>query len=110
VQGQNPSGVLAKLSKYEEAIQQNGFLTVLFLRFVPLFPFNGLNFALGLTSIKARDYILGTLLGIIPGTFAYVFFGDSLGTLSPLKIAVAVLGLCLLSLLGKYVMQRYAKK
>lgn len=110
VSSSKDSGVLSKLSKYDEAIQQNGFLTVLFLRFVPLFPFNGLNFALGLTSINAKDYILGTLLGIIPGTFAYVFFGDSLGTLSPFKIVLAVLALLLLSLLGKYVMHRYGKK
>jgi uncharacterized membrane protein YdjX (TVP38/TMEM64 family) len=102
-------GVLSKLSKYDEAIQQNGFLTVLFLRFVPLFPFNGLNFALGLTRIKAKDYILGTLLGIIPGTAVFVFFGDSLSSLSPLKIAVAVACVILLSLLGKFVMNKYKK-
>jgi uncharacterized membrane protein YdjX (TVP38/TMEM64 family) len=110
VRSKKHDGVLSKLAVYDEAIKKNGFLTVLFLRFVPLFPFNGLNFALGLTSINVRDYALGTLLGIIPGTFAFVFFGDSLSSLSPLKIAVAVLVLCGLSLLGKYVMQRYAKK
>ena len=99
-----------KLLVYNEAIIRNGFFTVLFLRFVPLFPFNGLNFALGLTAIKTRDYALGTFLGIIPGTFVFVFFGDSLSTLSPLKIAGAIFGIILLSVLGKYMMRRYGKK
>jgi uncharacterized membrane protein YdjX (TVP38/TMEM64 family) len=102
-------GLGEKLAVYNKSIERNGFLTVLFLRFVPLFPFNGLNFALGLTPIKAKDYILGTSLGIVPGTFVFVFFGDSLSSLSPLKIVVAVVCVILLSLLGKFVMNRYKK-
>ena len=40
--------------------EKNGFLVMLFLRFIPLFPFNGLNFAMGLTRIKFKDYVLAT--------------------------------------------------
>jgi uncharacterized membrane protein YdjX (TVP38/TMEM64 family) len=100
----------AKLGVYDESIKRNGFFTVLFLRFVPLFPFNGLNFGLGLTSVSSRDYVLGTFFGIIPGTFAFVFFGDSLGTLHPLKIGIALLVIICVSLIGKYVMAHYGKK
>jgi uncharacterized membrane protein YdjX (TVP38/TMEM64 family) len=38
---------------------------------VPLFPFNFINFAWGLTSVRLRDYVVGTVVGIIPGAFVY---------------------------------------
>ena len=64
-----------KLKEYDKKLEQNGFLTVLFLRLVPLFPFNGLNFALGLTKLKLRDFVLATLIGIVPGSFILVNIG-----------------------------------
>jgi uncharacterized membrane protein YdjX (TVP38/TMEM64 family) len=98
------------LGRYDQALRDNGFMTVLFLRFVPLFPFNGLNFALGLTSITMRDYVLGTCLGIIPGTAVLVFFGDSLASVDIIKSALAALGLVGLYLLGRYCMRIYGRK
>ncbi len=99
--------VAKKLERYDEKIASHGFVTVLFLRFVPLFPFNGLNFGLGVTKVSFRDYFLGTFLGIIPGTFAYVYFGDSLASLNITKIVLAILIVVVLSLVGKIVMKKY---
>ncbi|MEO0489113.1 MAG: TVP38/TMEM64 family protein [Cyanobacteria bacterium J06659_2] len=48
---------------------------VLAVRFVPISPFNLVNFLFGLTSIPLRSYSVGTFLGIIPGTFAYTWLG-----------------------------------
>lgn len=107
---QGKGAIFMKLQSYDEKIAQHGFLTVLFLRFVPLFPFNGLNFALGLTKVSFRDYFLGTFIGIIPGTFAYVYFGDSLATLSPVKIITAVCLVVAISLIGKYLLKRFSNK
>lgn len=101
------STVSQRLQSYDERIAHHGFITVLFLRFVPLFPFNGLNFALGLTKVSYKDYFFGTFLGIIPGTFAYVYFGDSVTTLNPYKIGSAMVLVVVLSLLGKYFLRRY---
>ena len=99
-----------KLQFYDNQIKTHGFVTVLFLRFVPLFPFNGLNFALGLTKVSVRDYFFGTFFGIIPGTFVFVYFGNSLATLSPIKIGVALLLIVCLSVLGKYAKGLYDTK
>jgi uncharacterized membrane protein YdjX (TVP38/TMEM64 family) len=66
-----------KLKKYDDAIERNGFATVLYLRLV-YFPFTPLNFGMGLTKVHFRDYFLGTGLGIIVGTFIFTFF---IGTL-----------------------------
>jgi uncharacterized membrane protein YdjX (TVP38/TMEM64 family) len=66
-----------KLKKYDDAIERNGFATVLYLRLV-YFPFTPMNFGMGLTKVRFRDYVTGTGLGIIIGTFIFTFF---IGTL-----------------------------
>jgi uncharacterized membrane protein YdjX (TVP38/TMEM64 family) len=86
-----------KIAEYDKKLEENGLGVVLFLRFAPLFPFNGLNFALGLTKVTFKDYFWGTLVGIIPGTFVYTYFGDSLASFNPFQIVFAVLLLVALS-------------
>ena len=66
-----------RLKKYDDAIERNGFATVLYLRLV-YFPFTPMNFGMGLTKVHFWDYIVGTGLGIIVGTFIFTFF---IGTL-----------------------------
>lgn len=66
-----------KLRKYDDAIERNGFATVLYLRLV-YFPFTPMNFGMGLTKVHFWDYFAGTGLGIIVGTFIFTFF---IGTL-----------------------------
>ncbi len=65
------------LKKYDDAIEKNGFSAVLYLRLV-YFPFTPLNFGMGLTRVRFRDYFFGTGLGILVGTFIFTFF---IGTL-----------------------------
>ncbi|MBI3409538.1 MAG: TVP38/TMEM64 family protein [Planctomycetes bacterium] len=60
-----------KLQTLDARLGKHGFSALLILRLVPLFPFNGLNFGCGLTSIRWRDYVLATAIGILPGTFVY---------------------------------------
>jgi uncharacterized membrane protein YdjX (TVP38/TMEM64 family) len=67
-----------RLRKYDEAIEKNGFAAVLYLRLV-YFPFTPMNFGMGLTKVRFGDYLLGTGLGILVGTFIFTFF---IGTLS----------------------------
>ena len=66
-----------RLKKYDDAIERNGFATVLYLRLV-YFPFTPMNFGMGLTRVHFKDYFFGTGLGIIVGTFIFTFF---IGTL-----------------------------
>lgn len=90
-----------KLKAYEEKFFKDGLRTVMFLRLVPLFPFNALNYALGVTRVSTKDYIIGTSIGIIPGTLAYTYFGESLAMLSPLNIALALVAIIGLIYIGK---------
>jgi len=66
-----------RLRKYDDAIERNGFATVLYLRLV-YFPFTLMNFGVGLTKVRFWDYFAGTGLGITVGTFIFTFF---IGTL-----------------------------
>jgi uncharacterized membrane protein YdjX (TVP38/TMEM64 family) len=62
-----------RLKKYDEAIERNGFASVLYLRLV-YFPFTAMNFGMGLTKVRFQDYLWGTGLGILVGTFIFTFF------------------------------------
>jgi uncharacterized membrane protein YdjX (TVP38/TMEM64 family) len=62
-----------RLKKYDKAIETNGFTTVLYLRLI-YFPFTPLSMGMGLTSVRFRDYLLGTGLGIIVGLLIFTFF------------------------------------
>jgi len=66
-----------RLRKYDDAIERNGFATVLYLRLV-YFPFTAMNFGMGLTKVRFWDYFFGTGLGIIVGTFIFTFFVGTL--------------------------------
>lgn len=95
------------IKKYEERIKNHALQTVIILRLIPLFPFNALNFILGVTSIPLRKYIIGSFIGMIPGTFLFVYFGGSLRMLSPLDITLAIAGIVALTFVGKYYEKRF---
>jgi uncharacterized membrane protein YdjX (TVP38/TMEM64 family) len=62
-----------KLQSFDDAIERNGFATVLYLRLM-YFPFTPLNFGMGLTKVRFLGYLSGTALGILVGTFIFTFF------------------------------------
>jgi len=65
-----------KFAAIDEAVGRDGFKIVLLLRLSPVFPFSLLNYALGLTRVRLRDYVLASFLGMLPGTFLYVYLGS----------------------------------
>ena len=58
------------------AVTRNGFALVLLLRLSPVFPFNVLNYALSLTTVPLRTYVLASFLGMLPATALYVYLGS----------------------------------
>ena len=69
----------------DSAIEKNGFKVIFLLRLEPIFlPFALLNYALGLTSVRLRDYVLASWLGMLPATFLYVYLGSALHNISDL--------------------------
>jgi len=82
--------VTRRLKKYpqaaaiDRAIEKNGFKAVVLLRLQPVLPFNILNYALGLTSIRLRDYMLASWIGMFPATVLYVYLGSVMSDISDL--------------------------
>ncbi|MCC7111393.1 MAG: TVP38/TMEM64 family protein [Deltaproteobacteria bacterium] len=73
-----------RFAAIDAAVGDNGFKIVLLLRLSPLLPFNLLNYALGLTRVRLRDYLLGSWLGMLPGTLLYVYLGSLVTSASQL--------------------------
>jgi len=70
-----------RFAAIDDAIADQGRKIVLLLRLSPVFPFNLLNYALGLTRITLRDYVIASI-GILPGTLLYVYTGKVAGDLA----------------------------
>ncbi|HKZ47066.1 MAG TPA: TVP38/TMEM64 family protein, partial [Thermodesulfobacteriota bacterium] len=65
----------------DEAISAEGWKIVLLTRLSPVFPFSLMNYALGLTLVKLKDYVLASWIGMLPGTVMYVYIGSLAGSL-----------------------------
>ncbi|MCA9399404.1 MAG: TVP38/TMEM64 family protein, partial [Candidatus Omnitrophica bacterium] len=60
--------IKGKFSSIDKQIEKRGFITVLLIRLIPNVAWDIQNLALGLTKVKFRDYVLATLIGILPGS------------------------------------------
>ncbi len=64
-----------RLKQLISGVENEGWRFVAFVRLVPVFPFNLLNYSLGLTKIKWLDYLLATYICMLPGAIAYTYLG-----------------------------------
>lgn len=64
-----------KFAALDRAIGRDGFKMVLLSRLSPVFPFTLLNYMLGLTTVRTGTYVLANLIGMLPGSFLYVYIG-----------------------------------
>jgi|EndMetStandDraft_6_1072998.scaffolds.fasta_scaffold16836_3 uncharacterized membrane protein YdjX (TVP38/TMEM64 family)/rhodanese-related sulfurtransferase len=63
------------LRRLVDGVEAEGWRFVAFVRLVPLFPFNLTNYALGLTRISLRDYVVASAVCMVPGTLAFTWLG-----------------------------------
>jgi len=59
----------------DRAIRRKGFYVVFLTRLVLLLPFPALNYSHGLTDVRLRDYVAGTMIGMVPAIFLFVYLG-----------------------------------
>lgn len=74
-----------RLKDLDEHLGRNGFLSVLFLRLVPVVPYEVMNYGCGLTGITFRSYAAATFIGSIPWVIVLSFYGDRIGELGSLR-------------------------
>lgn len=75
-----------KFTAIDKAVAKEGFKIVFLTRLSPIFPFNLLNYAFGITQVSLKDYVLGSI-GMIPGTLLYVYIGSLVGSVAKLGMA-----------------------
>jgi uncharacterized membrane protein YdjX (TVP38/TMEM64 family) len=73
-----------KFESIDDAVAREGWKIVVLTRLSPIFPFNLLNYAFGLTRVGIRHYFFASWLGMIPGTVMYVYIGSLAGDLAGL--------------------------
>ena len=68
-----------RIDRVEEIMRQQGLLAVIVARVTPVIPFTIVNYGAGITAVTSRDFVLGTAIGILPGTVGYAALGASAG-------------------------------
>jgi uncharacterized membrane protein YdjX (TVP38/TMEM64 family) len=82
-----------------DRLVRNGFYVILYLRIVPVIPYNMLNLLAGASPIEFQDYMSASLIGMVPGTILFAFLGDALWhpTSPRFFIAIAMIVCCFAS-------------
>ncbi len=65
----------ARVARVDTVLSRRGVMAVIGVRLVPVVPFTAINYTAGLTAVRLRDDVIGTAVGIVPGTVAYVALG-----------------------------------
>lgn len=95
-----------RFAQVDDWLGQRGLAAVITLRLVPLVPFSAANYAAGLTAIRARDFALGTAVGIVPGVLVYATLGASFTDPTDPSFLAAIAALLALSLGGSIALRR----
>ena len=85
-----------RLEVVRRALREQGVLSVVIARLTPVVPFTVINYGAGVSPVSRRDFVVGTAVGVVPGTVAYVAVGASTGQDVPtLALAVGAAALLL---------------
>ncbi len=95
-----------RMQRLDRYVDQHGAITIFVLRLLPLVSFDAISYAAGLSSISFWRFLVATALGMLPGTFAFVYLG---GASSSTGFALVLIGLAVLAT-AAYLYQRRALK
>jgi len=99
--------------RLDEGVEKHGWKVVAFTRLIPLFPFNLLNYAFGMTKIGFWPYAVTTFICMLPACIAFIVFSSSLLDLIRGKVsATLIIGFALVVLVSliPFFYRRYQKK
>ncbi len=107
-----------KFKAVDAAVRQNGFKIVILTRLTPVIPFSLLNYIYSLTGVRVHDFLIASLIGMIPGTVMYVYFGSLFQNIpdifsdhdkKPGEMLLLVIG-CIMTVTVMALVTRIAKK
>ncbi|MDT8272231.1 MAG: TVP38/TMEM64 family protein [Desulfomonilia bacterium] len=91
-----------QMETLDKGLSESGMSYLLFLRLVPIFPFFLVNLACGITGLPLKTYILGTMVGILPGSFVYANAGASIASIDTMGDVASPRVLVSFALLGLF--------
>jgi len=84
-----------------QGVARHGFQIILYLRMVPIIPYNALNLLAGASPITFRDYFWASMIGMVPGTIVWAFLGDAMWHPASLRFLLAVASILLCAATGE---------
>lgn len=87
-------GMTGRLDRY---VEEHGVVLIFVLRLIPLVSFDAISYAAGLSGIRFRGFFAATALGMLPGTFAFVYLGGAQAGFGRWMILVGLAGLAVLA-------------
>ncbi len=98
----------SKYKKYVHHTDNNSFMFALYMRLLPIIPYELQNYILGLIDISTPQFIVATFVGLLPGTFFLIYLGNTLVDIRPTKLAMLGL-LTLFSILLPFIIKKYTR-
>ncbi len=77
-----------KYKKYLVSTDKNSFMFVLYMRLLPIIPYELQNYICGLVDISVGKFILATFIGLLPGTFGLIYLGNTITDVQPIKLVI----------------------
>lgn len=99
-----------KAAKFQRQMEQNGFLYVLLFRLIPVINFDLISYMAAIAKVRFASFALATLIGIVPGTFAYNFLGSSFVSGNPKVIGAAIIVFVVLTVVPIVIRNRWNRK
>lgn len=99
-----------KIMKLDDGIEKHGFIIMLLMRLSFVFPYDPLSYAAGLTKMKYRDFILGTVIGVAPEMLAYSFMGRNLERSFSIKSLLPILLIIIIASIAALTYKKYKTK
>lgn len=97
-----------KYKKYLHKTDENSFMFVLYMRLIPIIPYELQNYIIGLVDISTWRFFVATFVGLLPGTFVIMYLGNTITNISVQNIIILV-AISLFALLLPIVLKKYTK-
>ncbi len=99
----------AHYAGFDSRFDSSGILTVAAMRVIPVLPFDAVGYVAGVSSISFKDYLIGTLIGELPGAFVLTMLGSSLMNMGSPWFLVSLI-LAALFFIAPEIYRRFIKK
>lgn len=97
-----------KVMEMDDSIEKHGLIIILLMRLAFIFPYDPVSYAAGLSKMKYKDFILGTMIGMIPEMIAYSYLGKNMEKPFSKSFFIPILLLIVIALIAYYLYNKFS--